>query len=213
MKRLMTATAAVALTAGAALAATDIDAVDLNGDNFASMEEVKAVFPDFDVTFFDDIDTNNDNRVSPQEILTTEAQNILGRYDMVPLEARGPVIILDNDADGFISLEDMRRGYPTFTDLDFETIDLNDDNRIAYVEIYETEAQDIIARYTTDTVKDIAEIDVNGDDFADFNEMIAAYPGLPMVEFEEIDGNDDNRISSEELYAPEAQTIVSRYES
>ena len=213
MKRLTLTTAIAALAAGAAVAATDVDAVDLNGDKFVSMEEMKWVFPDFDVAFWGDIDTNGDNRVSSEEILTTEAQDILARFDMVPLEQVTAKVVLDDDADGFISYEDMQRGYPTFTELDFEAIDLNDDNRIAYAEIYATEAQDIIARYEAATVADISDVDKNGDAFADFDEMVIAYPGLILEEFEEIDLNDDNRISAEELYTTDAQNIVARYES
>ena len=55
-------------------------------------------------------------------------------------------------------------------------------------------------------------VDVNNDDFASYAELSAAYPGLTEAEFEQIDGNNDNRVSSDEIYAPEAQQIVSLYE-
>lgn len=212
MKRLMTATTAIAaLTAGAAFAATDINDLDMTGNGFASMEEVMMAYPTLPATEFEQIDANDDNRLSPEEVLATEAQDIFARYDMVPMDDRGPYIVLDNDGDGFIQYSDMLRAYPGFTAVDFESIDLNDDNRLEYAEYYETEAQDTIARYTaTDTVRDIAEIDTNNDDFADADEMMAAFPGLTAESFEEIDLNDDNRISFDELYAPEAQEIVSR---
>ncbi len=214
MKRLMTTTTAlITLTAGAAVAATDIAAVDLDGNGFASIEEIRAIYPDLSVSFFRDMDTNGDNRVSPEEILTTEAQNILGRLEAAPMERPGPVVVLDADSDGFISIEDMRRGYPEFTELDFDTIDENDDNRVTYEEIYATEAQDVVARYQTGTVMDIAEIDADGDGFADFDEMATAFPGLDRESFDNIDLNCDNRISANELYEPDAQIIVSRYAS
>lgn len=213
MKRLTLATtsAIAMLAAGTAMAVTDVDALDLNNDDFASLEEVKFAYPDFDVAFWDEMDLNGDNRLDAQEVVATEAQNILARYDMIPLEQRTAKVVLDADGDGFISIEDMRRGYPTFSDLDFEAIDLNDDNRVSYEEIYMTEAQSIIGRYEVGTVLDIAAIDTDGDDFADFDEMVVAFPGLDATGFEEIDSNDDNRISAVELYAPEAQVIVSRY--
>lgn len=214
MKRLMTTTTAlVTLTAGAAIAATDISAVDLDGNGFASIEEIRAIYPDLSVSFFRDMDTNGDNRVSSEEILTTEAQNILGRLETSPMDRPGPVVVLDADSDGFISIEDMRRGYPEFTELDFDTIDENDDNRVTYEEIYATEAQDVVARYQTGTVMDIAEIDADGDEFADFDEMVTAFPGLDRESFDNIDLNGDNRISANELYEPDAQIIVSRYAS
>ena len=58
---------------------------------------------------------------------------------------------------------------------------------------------------------DIADIDTNGDAFADADEMMAAYPGLPAEAFEDIDANDDNRVSSDELYTREAQELVAPY--
>ena len=63
MKRLMIATAVTAIAAGTAMAATDIDTVDLDNDGFAGVEELKTVFPDMEISFFDDIDTNDDNTV------------------------------------------------------------------------------------------------------------------------------------------------------
>lgn len=210
MKRMMLATAVTALTAGSALAATDIDQVDLTGDDFVSMEELKVVFPDFDVEFFDNIDTNDDNRISREEILATEAQDILARYDMVPVEARVEPIVLDDDGDGFISIDDMRRGYPSFTALDFEEIDTNDDNRVSYNEIYTTEAQDIVARYETAGELTHAMIDTDSDDFVSFEEMAAAFPTADAEDFEMIDLNDDNRVSYDEFYTLESQEVVNR---
>ena len=211
MKRLLTTTTAIAtLAAGAALAATDIDAVDMDGDGFADVAEVKAAFPEFDVVFFSDIDTNDDNRIGPQEILETEAQDILARYEMVPLEERVYARV-DADMNGYMEYDEIKAFFPGLSELDYEEIDNNDDNRVTYDEYYNTEAQDIMARAASDaTVMDIAEIDSNGDDFADFNEMVAAYPGLSQLNFEEIDENDDNRISSTELYSTEAQNILAR---
>ncbi|NNL35035.1 MAG: hypothetical protein HKP35_04385, partial [Silicimonas sp.] len=78
MKRLMTTTTAIAaLTAGAAFAATDVSAVDMDGDGFATIAEVKAAFPAFEAEFFEQIDANGDNRIGPQEMLETETQDIL----------------------------------------------------------------------------------------------------------------------------------------
>lgn len=214
MKRLMTATTAIAaLTAGAALAATDIEAVDMDGDGFATIEEVRAAFPEFDVEFFEQVDMNGDNRVGPQEILETEVQEILARYEMVPLEERPPMIVLDANMDGFMEIEEVRRAFPDLTQVDYEDMDENDDNRLTYQEYYTTESQDIVARYRNGSVADIAEIDMDGDDFASFDEMAGAYPGLDRESFDDIDENGDNRVSSQELYDPDAQDIISRHDS
>lgn len=211
MKRLLTAsTAIVALTAGAALAATDIDAIDMDADGFADVSEIKAAFPEFDVVFFADMDTNDDNRIGPQEILTTESQDILARYDMVPLEERVYARV-DADFNGYMEYDEIKAFFPGLSELDYEEIDANGDNRVTYQEYYTTDAQDIMARAAPGgSLVDIAEIDMNGDDFADFEEMVAAYPGLTQLNFEELDENDDNRLSSQELYSTEAQDILAR---
>lgn len=210
MKRMMLATAVTALSAGAAIAATDIDAVDLTGDNFVTLEEMKIVFPDFDEEFFDQIDTNSDNRVGPQEILTTEAQDILARYDMIPVEMRSKSIVLDDDGDGFIALDDLHRAWPTFSATDFEAMDLNDDNRLSYKEYYETEAQDIVARYEVTPEITYASIDADKDEFVSFDEMVAVYPTVDAEDFEMIDLNDDNRVSYDEFYDVNSQNVVNR---
>ena len=211
MKRLMTATAITALTATAAAAAVELSALDLNGDNFASVEEVKAWFPDMQMESFNDIDVNDDNRLDFEEVQTTEAQSVFGQYEMRPIEEASAKIVLDADGDGFIMLDDYRRAYPQFTNLSFEEIDTNDDNSVSYQEHYELAAQTEIARYESGSIMDIADIDTNGDAFADADEMMAAYPGLPAEAFEDIDANDDNRVSSDELYTREAQELVAPY--
>ena len=211
MKRLMTATAIAALTATAATAAVELETLDLNGDNFASAEEVMAWFPEMQFESFNNVDVNDDNRLDAEEIQTIEAQTLFGQFEMRPIEEVTAKIVLDADGDGFIMLDDYRRAYPDFTDLSFESIDANDDNRVSYVEHYALAAQTEIGRYETGSIRDIADIDTNADSFADFNEMTAAFPGLPMESFEDIDANDDNRISSEELYAPEAQQTLGSY--
>lgn len=210
MTRLMTTTAVALFTATAAFAATDISDVDMTADSFAGFEELRMAFPDVTEENFDAIDLNDDNRVSSQELLETDAQDILARYTMVPMKERSQVV-LDANFDRFVSKEEFTAIFPTFSEIDFNTIDDNNDNRVSYVEVYETEAQDIIARYYGGTVTDIATIDANGDSFADFDEMMGFYPEITEVNLKLIDTNNDNRISSTELYDPKAQQIVSRY--
>lgn len=61
-------------------------------------------------------------------------------------------------------------------------------------------------------VTSVSDIDTNNDDFASYEELSATYQGLSMEDFERIDANNDDRISPVELYAPEAQQIVSQHE-
>lgn len=209
MKRLMIATAVTALTAGSAMAAVELDALDMDGDSFASVEEVKAAFPNMDVASIETIDTNDDYRLSAQEIQTLEAQEQFGLHDMVPLEQRF-MVRLDTDYNGYIEADEVAAQFSDFDAEDFERMDTNGDNRLTYQEWYAPEAVTIVARYREGTIMDIAEIDTNGDRFADFDEMVASFPGLSEIDFDEIDLNNDNRVSSQELYELDAQEIISR---
>lgn len=212
MNRFLMATAATALSATGAFAAVDLDQLDLDANNFVSIEELRASFPEVTANDFELMDANDDNRLSREEVTSPEGSTILDRYEMQPDVARGPVVVLDDDSDGYILLEDLRRAYSGFTDLDFDTMDTNDDNRLTYAEYYDIEAQNVVARYgMTNSVADIAEIDTNGDGFADFDEMMAQYPGIGELELEQIDLNGDNQVSSNELYEADAQQIVSRF--
>ena len=210
MTRLMTTTAVALFTATAVSAATDIADVDMTADEFVGYEELRLAFPEVSEEDFDAMDLNGDNRICSVELLETDAQNILARYNMVPMEERAQVV-LDAYYDRFVTMEEFTAIFPTFSDIDFDTMDDNNDNRVSYVEVYQTEAQDIIARYYGGTVADIAKIDTNGDNFADFNEMMGFFPEITEVNLQLIDTNNDNRISSQELYDPKAQQIVSRY--
>lgn len=210
MKRLMTSTAIAMIAASAAMAATDIKDVDMTGDAFVGYEELKLTFPKVSEQFFDQIDTNDDNRISSEELLEPDAQDILARYTMVGMDERAQVV-LDANHDRFVSKEEFVNVFPSFTEIDFEEMDANNDNRASYAEIYATDAQNIIARYYGDTVRGIADIDTNGDRFADFEEMANAFSGITNESLEEIDTNNDNRVSSVELYANDAQQIVARY--
>lgn len=209
MKRLLTTTAVALFSATTAFAAVDIMDVDMTGDEFVGFEELRLAFPEVTEEFFDQMDTDSDNRISSDELLESEAQDILARYTMVGMEERRTVV-LDANYDRFVSKEEFVNIFPSFTEIDFDAMDQNNDNRVSYVEIYDTNAQDIIERYYGETVQGIADIDTNGDNFADFAEMTAAFPGISEQDLQTIDTNGDNRVSSTELYATEAQQIVSR---
>lgn len=210
MTRLVTSTAIALFAATAATAATDMSDVDMTNDQFVGFEELKMAYPELTEEFFNQMDSNSDNRLSSEELLETSAQDILARYTMVPKEERAKVV-LDANFDRFVTKEEFVAVFPTFSEIDFKAMDDNNDQRVSYVEVYETKAQDIIARYYGGTVADIAAIDTNGDNFADFDEMMGFYPEITEENLKLIDQNNDNRISSQELYDPKAQQIVSRY--
>jgi hypothetical protein len=210
MKRFTTILLTTALTGSAALAVTGVADVDLDNDDFVSFEELSAAYPGITPLNFEEMDDNDDNRLNSTEMYSLTAQNILARHDPDP-QVR---VDVDTDNDGFASYEEMAVVFEGLTPGDFEEMDNNDDNRLSQFEIYDLESQTILARYPfMESVADVQQIDIDGDRFLNFMELRIAYPGLSDIEFEEMDQNDDNRISFTELYAPDAQTIVSRYES
>jgi len=210
MKRILTATAITALTTTAAFA-VDIEELDLNGDNFVSVEEAKMMFPDLQLESFNDIDMNDDRRLDANEVQSSDAQTTFDQYEMSSAVTSANNIVLDADGDGFIMMEDYQRAYPSFEMSSFEEIDLNDDNRVSYEEHYELDAQTELARYQTGMSINFADIDTDNDDFASSDEMMAAFRGLPMEVFEQIDDNSDNRISAQEWQMQDTQTAVAPY--
>lgn len=210
MQRLAILISATALTGTAAFATVGVQDIDIDNDDFASFEELQVAAPGITQEDFDLIDDNNDARISAQEMYDTQAQDILSRYDYTSQN----LVDVDTNNDGFASYEEMLVVFEGLSQEDFQLMDQNDDNRLSQFEIYDTEAQNILARYPfMESVEDIQAIDADGDNYLSRSEIQASYPELPDVEFEQMDLNDDNRISYSELYQPEAQEIVSRYET
>lgn len=210
MLRTMTSILALSISTGAALAAVSIGDLDVSGDHFATFEEVKNAMPEMDMRAFQDIDANNDNRISAEELTSSEAQAVLSQHKMLGQKDR-PLVLLDADGDGFMSLADIQGVHPDFTAVGFEAIDTNGDRRLSYAEFYTPEAQIVFAQCGPSSFADIASIDMNNDKFADFDEIKAAYPKMEMNDFKEIDLNKDNRVSSVEWLSPDAQCIVGEH--
>ena len=56
----------------------------------------------------------------------------------------------------------------------------------------------------------IMQVDTDDDAFASFAELSAVFSGLSRSEFEIIDINGDNRISSTEYYNAETQSVLDK---
>lgn len=209
MKRFI-ATIPALLLGTTAMASTSVLDIDTDNDDFATYDELAAVYEGLTAEQFEQIDTNNDNRVSPVEFDAPEAQQIISLYEGVEL----PKFVIDMNGDGFSDYEEISA---VFTDLDkneFDQMDTNDDNRLSQFEVYDIEAQNILNRYRSlEEVATIGKVDTDGDDFLSKSELMTAYPGLTETDFDRIDANDDNRVDFTEIYTTEAQNIVSRYES
>jgi hypothetical protein len=200
-------TLAVSALATSAFAAGDISAFDRDGDRFASQDEIAAVLPGLTGTDFRRIDANRDNRVSATELATGAAQGVLGRYT----GASGVMDLaaVDTNGDNFVDFTELAAAYPGVSPADFRQVDANDDSRLSNVELIAGHA--IVARYNPATeaqVTSLAAIDTDGSNFADFSEVVAAYPGLTGPDLRELDLNRDNRISFSELYT--GQSILDR---
>lgn len=201
---------ALSMSAGMAFAAVTIAEIDITDDGFVSFEEMKNAMPKMNMQAFKDIDTNNDNRISANELSDLNAQTVLSQHSVLGQKER-PLSLLDLDGDGFMSLADMRNVHPDLTNAGFEKMDTNNDQRLSYQEFYATEAQVVLAQCGPSSFNDIAAIDMNNDKFADFEEITAAYPKLAKYDFDEIDLNGDNRVSSVEWLAPRAQCILDEH--
>lgn len=57
----------------------------------------------------------------------------------------------------------------------------------------------------------IESVDADGDNFASYEEMAAVLPNLSQAEFRDMDGNSDNRLSSQEINALDAQKIIAQH--
>lgn len=210
MKTLALAIATTALTATAAAAGVSIADVDQNGDRFASKTELTAVFPGLTSADFNDIDANDDRRVSSNELFSGMAQTVLGKYT-VSANGVSSISEIDTDGSGQLSWSELAAAYPGFGATDFDDIDMNDDRRVSANELYSETGQSVTSRFegAMEAVS-LSSVDADGSRFVSFDELNAAYPGLSTLDFQDIDTNRDNRISLNELYASETLTVLSR---
>lgn len=119
--------------------------VDRNGDQFASLAEIAAIYPGFTVSDYRRIDRNSDNRVSAAEFYTPLAQTLARRYEVAQV-VKATIDDVDLDDDNFASFGEMSAAFPSLTALDFEEIDQNRDNRVASGEFYDLDSQIILDR-------------------------------------------------------------------
>ncbi len=208
MKTLTLAFAAAALSATSAFAATDIRSLDTDGDRFASFAETDAAFPGFTRSDFRTVDANRDNRLSSVELQSADAQAVFNRYNganFVDLAA------VDTDGDNFVSFSELADAYPGLSANDWRAIAGLDGTRVSANALYELETQ-IILDQSTGVSEFVAldNVDTDGSRFATFGELSASYPGLSAIDFNEIDANNDNRISFNELIDIESRTVLGR---
>jgi len=210
MRFTMIVTAAILATATAASAmkATDLD---IDGDGFASLAEVRQIFPGFSSQDFRELDENRDRRLSNPELTAAGASAIIGRYEATMSVVHG-LSDIDTNGDRFASKEELRAVYSGLLDDEFRDIDINRDNRVSATELYRPMTQAIVTRYEMSgrDLITIMAVDTDDDAFASYEELRATFPGLSYQDFEIIDNNGDNRVSSVEYYNAEAQTVLDK---
>lgn len=211
MKKLMiTATATLLATSGLASAMQGQD-LDINGDGFATLGEVRQVLGGFTSSDFRSLDGNRDNRLSANELTDAGVTELIGKY-------RGSMSVVhglsevDQNGDRFATIEELRAVYDGLLDSEFRQIDINRDNRVSAGELYAPRAQTFVTRYEMGgrMVITAMQADSNGDFFITYEELIQSYPSLSHTEFEMIDANGDNRVAAIEYYSPDSQAILDR---
>lgn len=205
---LMTASL-LALVATTAVAGVNIDRLDLNGDRFATFAEVAAVLPAMSRSDFNDLDINDDRRLSAAEIQAPNVQAVLGRY-VDAANGLSTMREIDVDGDSFASSTELSMAYPGFHATDFDEIDRNNDQRVSRTELYDDRTQRLLGRYETGSriLVSLDRIDLDGSGFASLNELSQQYPGLSANDFNIVDRNNDKRISFDELYALDTIAIL-----
>ena len=123
------------------------------------------------------------------------------------------VSAFDQNGDRFVSYQEVTAVNPLVNRNEFRTLDVNRDNRLSSVELNAPGTEAILDRGTQSngTVRSVA--DISGGAFVSEGQLTAAYPGLSAAEFDLIDANNDNRVSSTEIYASDAQDILNKHES
>ncbi|MEO9822994.1 MAG: hypothetical protein ABJF50_01085 [Paracoccaceae bacterium] len=207
MRKILTVTAVLLATATAASAmkATDLD---IDGDGFASINEVRQIFPGFSSNDFRGIDVNRDRRLSNSELNAAGTSAVIGRYESTMSIVHG-LSDIDTNGDRFASRAELNAVYKGLNDDEFREIDVNRDNRVNSTELYRPMAQALVTRYEMGgrDVVTIMAVDTDDDAFASFGELQAVYPNLSAADFNLIDNNGDNRVSANEYYASDNQAI------
>ena len=179
--------AVTALSVSAA-SAMQPDDLDLNGDRFVTLGEIRQVLSGFSSNDFRDIDHNNDRRLSNNELISSEGVQVISRYQDRMMIVHG-LTEVDQDGDRFVSKEELQAVYNGVTQEDFRRIDINRDNRISAPELYAPLAQALVTRYEMGVgmLVTIMQVDTNDDYFVGFDELRQSFPGLTYNEFEIID--------------------------
>ena len=125
----------LALTLGAALfastAAVAMEGLDLDidRDGFATKAEITQLLGPVSRSDFNQLDTNDDGRLSSKELATPGVREIIGRYETSMTIVHG-VSDVDTNRDRFLTIDELQATYDGFNQQDFRDLDLNNDQRV-----------------------------------------------------------------------------------
>jgi hypothetical protein len=119
----------------------------------------------------------------------------------------------DLNGDRFVSFQEATSVNPKVERQEFRSIDVNRDNRLSSVELQAPGVEAILDRGKGGTAGVRSVADISGGAFVSEGQLTAAYPGLKGHEFDIIDTNNDGRVSSTEIYASAAQSILSEHDN
>ena len=209
MKLALTLGAAL-LASSAAVAMEGID-LDIDGDGFATKAEITQLLGVVSRSDFNQLDGNNDGRLSGKELASPGVREVIGRYESSMSIVHG-VSDVDLNGDRFLTRDELKAQYDGFNEQDFRDLDLNNDQRIDAREFYNPASQAIVTRYEMAPTMDltIQQVDMDGDYFVSYEELKDAFPSVSQADFNQIDLNNDNRVHSVEFYNSQAQIILDR---
>lgn len=124
----------------------DVASIDTNGDGFVSQDELMAAYPGLTKEDFNTIDANGDDRIDSNELLAENAQPVLNQETGMGAQA-ATIAMFDTNGDGYASEAEVSAVFPSFTNVDFNSMDENKDSRLSADEIQNNDAQDVLKRY------------------------------------------------------------------
>ena len=150
MKRLATTAAAAILIAGPAFALIDFEAVDIDGDEFISLPEALAAYPDMDPTDFDELDTSDDRLLDYSEANSGTAAAMFAGFERAEAMSDGSGFDMsryDADADSMVTYDEVNAQLPGVPRVYFQDFDLNNDGKLDSNEVQSGAFQNLLNKY------------------------------------------------------------------